>query len=64
MKPGTEVQFIERENQIILQPVTKEFIRTLWGAYKEGPSLTKDLLRERAADRKREETKVEKRRPR
>jgi AbrB family looped-hinge helix DNA binding protein len=55
IKPGTEVRFIEREGEIVFQPVTKEFIRSLQGSLRgEGPATT-ELLRDRAADRKREE---------
>jgi AbrB family looped-hinge helix DNA binding protein len=55
IKPGTEVRFIEREGEIVFQPVTKEFIRSLQGSLKEAGPATAALLRDRAADRKREE---------
>lgn len=55
IKRGTHVRFIERGEEIVLQPVTKEFIRGLQGSLRaEGPATT-DLLRDRATDRKREE---------
>jgi AbrB family looped-hinge helix DNA binding protein len=55
IKPGTTVRFIERDGEILFQPVTVEFIRGLQGSLRaEGP-VTPALLRERAADRKREE---------
>jgi len=55
IKPGTEVRFIEREGEIVFQPVTKEFIRSLRGSLREEGPATANLLRDRAADRKREE---------
>ena len=59
IKTGTEVRFIERDNHIVIQPVTKEFIRSLCGRYKGEPSMLDDLLKERANDRKMEERKLE-----
>ena len=55
IKPGTEVRFIEREGEIVFQPVTKEFIRSLQGSLRDEGPATGELLRERAADRRREE---------
>jgi AbrB family looped-hinge helix DNA binding protein len=55
IKPGTAVRFIERDGEILFQPVTREFIRRLQGSLRGAGSATADLLRERAADRKREE---------
>ena len=55
IKPGTEVRFIEREGEIVFQPVTTEFIRSLQGSLREEGPATVALLRDRAADRKREE---------
>jgi AbrB family looped-hinge helix DNA binding protein len=55
IKPGTEVRFIEREGEIVFQPVTKEFIRSLQGSLRDEGPATAELLRDRAADRKREE---------
>jgi AbrB family looped-hinge helix DNA binding protein len=60
IKPGTKIQFIEGDNQIVLQPVTKTLIRSLWGKYKDEKSMTEELLKERAKDRQREEAKFEK----
>ena len=60
IKPGTKVQFIEKDDQIVLQPVTKALIRSLCGIYKGEKSMTGELLKERAKDREREEAKFEK----
>ena len=61
IRPGTRVRFIERGDEIVFQPVTREYIHSLCGILKGGPSATAELLRERAKDREREEAKVEKR---
>ena len=61
IKPGTKIHFIERDHEILFQPVTKEYIRSLCGILKSDSSLTKELLKERARDKKREEEKLVKR---
>ena len=58
IKPGTKVRFIERENEILLQPVTKEYIQSVCGLFKSKASVTQALLKERAKDKKREEAKL------
>ncbi len=60
MKPGTKVCFVERENEIVFQPVTKEYIRSVCGMLKSDTSVTQELLKERGKDKEREETKLEK----
>lgn len=60
IKPGTKVCFIERGDEILFQPVTKEYIRGMCGMLKSETSVTQELLKERAKDREREETKLEK----
>jgi AbrB family looped-hinge helix DNA binding protein len=64
IKAGTKVHFIERDGEIVIQPVTKEFIRSVCGMLKSDGSATRELLKERAKDRQREERKFEKIRPR
>ncbi len=60
IKPGTKICFIERDHEIIFQPVTKEYIRSVCGMLKSDTSMTKALLEERARDKEREESKFEK----
>lgn len=60
IKPGTKVCFVERENEILFQPVTKEYIRSVCGMLKSETSVTQELLKERAKDKEREEAKLEK----
>jgi AbrB family looped-hinge helix DNA binding protein len=61
IKPGTKVCFIERGNEILFQPVTKEYIKSMCGMLKSDSSVTEELLKERAKDKDREEAKLEKR---
>jgi len=60
IKPGTKIRFIERDGEIVFQPVTREYIRSVCGMLKSETSATQDLLDERARDREREEVMVEK----
>jgi AbrB family looped-hinge helix DNA binding protein len=64
LKPGTKVYFIERNNEIIFQPLTKEIIRSVHGLLAGQTSATQELLKERARDKDHEEAKLGKRRPR
>jgi AbrB family looped-hinge helix DNA binding protein len=60
IKQGTKVCFVERDNEILFQPVTKEYIRSVCGMLKSEVSVTQELLKERARDKEREEAKLEK----
>jgi AbrB family looped-hinge helix DNA binding protein len=60
IKPGTKVCFVERDNEIIFQPVTKEYIRSMCGMLKSTTSITEELLSERKKDKGREEAKLAK----
>jgi len=60
IKPGTKVCFVERDHEILFQPVTKEYIRSMCGMLKSDTSVTQELLKERARDKEREEAKLEK----
>ena len=60
IKPGTKVCFIERGNDILFQPVTKEYVRSMCGMLKSTSSASKKLLEERRKDKAREEVKQEK----
>lgn len=55
IKSGTKVCFIERGNEILFQPVTKEYIRSLCGMLQSKTSVTQELSKERARDQEREE---------
>ena len=60
IKPGTKVCFVERGGEIIFQPVTKEYIRSVCGMFKSAASVTQELLADRKKDKEREEAKLEK----
>ena len=51
VKKGTPVAFVEDNGRIILQPVTREFIRSLRGSLKGEPSVLDYLLEERQRER-------------
>ena len=59
LKPGTKVYFIERNDEILFQPQTKEFIRSVHGLLASETPVTKELLKERAKDKEHEEAKLE-----
>lgn len=60
IKPGTKIRFIERDNEIVFQPVTMEYIRSICGMLKSEASVTLELLKERAREKEREEGQPEK----
>ncbi|MEW5746916.1 MAG: AbrB/MazE/SpoVT family DNA-binding domain-containing protein [Nitrospirota bacterium] len=62
IKPGTKVNFVERGAEILFQPVTKEFIRSVHGMLTSETSVTEELLKERVKEKEREERKLEKHR--
>jgi AbrB family looped-hinge helix DNA binding protein len=64
LKPGIKVYFIERDKEIVFQPVTKEYLKSVHGMLTSETSATKELLKERARDREREEAGIEKHRAR
>jgi AbrB family looped-hinge helix DNA binding protein len=57
IKPGTRINFVEEDGRIIFQPVTKEYIRSFRGMFKQKPggkSVVQEHLEERRAERERE----------
>jgi AbrB family looped-hinge helix DNA binding protein len=51
IKKGTTVSFLEDDGHIIVQPVTREFIRGLRGSLKGEPSALEVLREERQRER-------------
>ena len=51
IKKGTTVTFVEDDGRLIVQPVTREFIRSLRGSLKGEPSALRGLLEERKRER-------------
>ena len=64
IKPGTKICFVEREHEVLFQPVTKEHIRNFAGMLKSTTSATGELLKERKLDKEREDKKFARRRAR
>ena len=60
LTPGTEVVIVDYGGVLAIVPAMKDPIKEGYGMLKGGPSLTQALLRERAAERKREEAKIKK----
>ncbi len=61
IEPGTKVLFVERDNEILIQPVTKEYVRSVCGLFRSESSATAQLLKERGKDKEREEAKFARR---
>jgi AbrB family looped-hinge helix DNA binding protein len=51
IKKGTTISFLEEGGRIVVQPVTRQFIRGLRGSLKGEPSALDFLLKERKQDR-------------
>ena len=51
IKPGTKVCFIEHESEILFQPLTTQYIRSICGMLKDATSATAKLLIERKKNR-------------
>ena len=56
IKPGTKIRFVERDHEILFQPVTREYIRSLCGILRSDPPVTEELLSERRRERQREDS--------
>ena len=56
IKTDTKVCFIERGSDILFQPVTKEYVRSVCGMLKDTTSATAELLIERKKGREREQS--------
>jgi AbrB family looped-hinge helix DNA binding protein len=52
IKRGTVISFMEDNGRIIVQPVTREFIRGLRGSLPGEPSALEHLLKERKRERR------------
>ena len=57
IKAGTKVRFLERDREIVLQPVTRQYIRSLCGVLADAGPATPELLKQRARDKQREEAR-------
>ena len=59
LKKGTRVQVVDYGNVLALVPLPDDPVEALHGMLEGGPSLTADLLAERAQERVREEDRGE-----
>lgn len=57
IKKGTKVCFIERDEDVVLRPLTKDYFEKMAGLLQPGGQLTKRLLEARKQDRLREDGK-------
>ncbi len=58
IKPGTRINFVEEGDRIIFQPVTKEYINSFCGVFKQKPgekSVVQELMEERRAEKAKED---------
>jgi len=58
IKPGTRINFVEEGDRIIFQPVTKEYINSFCGIFKQKPgekSVVQELIEERRAEKEKED---------
>ena len=58
LEPGSTVEIFDAEGRIILFPGMKDPIEEAHGMLAEGPSLTQELLAERAKELEREEAEL------
>ena len=56
IKPGTRVNFVEENGRIIFQPVTRDYIRSFRGMFKQKPG-EKSVLQEHFEERRAERVK-------
>lgn len=56
-KSGTRVRVTEFDNFVALVPIPDDPVAALYGMFADGPSLTEELLAERASERIREDHK-------
>ena len=54
-KKGTKVCFIERGEDVVIRPLTKDYFEKMAGLLKTGGQLAKNLLETRKQDRIRED---------
>ncbi len=47
IRPGTRIAVLREGNRIILEPVNKEYVRSLRGSLAGGSSMTDELLKDR-----------------
>ena len=58
IRKGTRVSIIEEDHRLVLQPINKQFIESLRGSLKGGPSLVDALTEDRRREFEIEERKL------
>ena len=58
IQKGTRVAITEDNHRLVLQPITRKNIDSLWGSLKEGPSLVDALTEDRRREFEIEERKI------
>jgi len=58
IRKGTRVAITEDNQRLVLQPINKEFIESLCGSLRGGPSASEFLLKERRREFEIEERKI------
>ena len=57
LKKGMRVQVVDYGSVLAVVPLPEDPVKALHGMLEEGPSLTEELLKERAAEKIREESR-------
>ncbi|MBN1384391.1 MAG: AbrB/MazE/SpoVT family DNA-binding domain-containing protein [Elusimicrobia bacterium] len=60
IKKGTKICFVDKGDEIILKPLTKDYFEKMAGILKSKGKLTQELLQDRARDKEREDKKWQK----
>ena len=58
IKPGTRINFVQEGDRIIFQPVTREYISSFRGIFKQKPgekSIVQELFEDRRAEKEKED---------
>ena len=58
MKAGTQIALSDTGTNMVLQPITSDFIRSLMGSLADGPSALESLKEERKKEKQREELRL------
>lgn len=59
LEPGSKVRFVDYLGTIYIVPIPDNPIEAMYGMFAGGPSMTAELLAERARDNEREERAIE-----